>query len=151
MMEFLPKLLPDLRSIAVRFEFFEQWPRIEWKLVSRSARHNRFEMMADSDVVKHLRKYHQESKDRWEANVKSVMPGCCDIKEITWDTDHIWNDQSEIYSIETEDGQNLYPTPAPAASTYLLIALFPILGFLIPWGAIRAIGWVLAGFIRPSK
>ena len=39
---------------------------------------------------------------------------------------------------------------APAGWEYLLGTLFPILGFFIPWGAIRAIGWVVAGFIHPS-
>src|SRR5579863_8859323 len=34
MMEFLPKLVPDLRGIAIGGEFFEQWPRIEGTLVS---------------------------------------------------------------------------------------------------------------------
>ncbi len=57
----------------------------------------------------------------------------------------------EVSSIETEDGQTLYPTPSPALWTYFLIALFPILGFFIPWGAIRAVGWVGAGFVQPSK
>jgi hypothetical protein len=62
------------------------------------------------------------------------------IKAINWSHDY------EVQSIETEDGQTLYPTPAPAAWLYLLTALFPILGFFVPWGAIRAIGWVGAGF-----
>jgi hypothetical protein len=68
------------------------------------------------------------------------------IKTINWDRDQVWKDASGIYSIETTDGQTLYPTPAPAAWEYLLIVLFPILGFFIPWGAVRAIGWVGAGF-----
>lgn len=49
-----------------------------------------------------------------------------------------------------EDGQTLYPTPAPSAWLYLLIALFPVLGFFVPWGAIRAVVWVVAGFIKPA-
>jgi hypothetical protein len=57
----------------------------------------------------------------------------------------------EITSIETQDGQTLYPTPAPSAWLYLLIALFPILGFFIPWGAVRAIGWVGGGFVAGPK
>jgi hypothetical protein len=52
-----------------------------------------------------------------------------------------------IASIETQDGQTLYPTPAPGAWSYAGIALLPLLGFFIPWAAIRAIGWVLAGFV----
>jgi hypothetical protein len=57
----------------------------------------------------------------------------------------------EIASIETQDGQTLYLTPAPSAWLYLSVALFPFLGFFIPWGVVRAIGWVVAGFVQPSK
>jgi len=56
-----------------------------------------------------------------------------------------------IESIEIDDGQTLYPTPAPSAWLCLLIALFPAIGFFIPWGAVRAIGWVGAGFVASSK
>lgn len=67
------------------------------------------------------------------------------IKAINWGQDFA------VESIETQDGQTLYPTPAPSAWLYLLIALFPVLGFFIPWGAIRAIGWVGAGFTASPK
>jgi hypothetical protein len=67
------------------------------------------------------------------------------IKAINWSQDFA------VESIETQDGQTLYPTPAPAAWLYLLIALLPVLGFVIPWGAVRAIGWVGAGFVASPK
>jgi hypothetical protein len=67
------------------------------------------------------------------------------IKTIHWTKDY------GVKSIETEDGQTLYPTTAPNRWLYLLVALFPVFGFLIPWGTIRAIGWVGAGFVQPSK
>jgi hypothetical protein len=62
-----------------------------------------------------------------------------------------WTKTLGAESIETEDGQTIYPTPAPSAWLYLLIALFPVLGLFIPWGAIRAIGWVGAGFVASPK
>ncbi len=67
------------------------------------------------------------------------------IKTIYWSKDY------RAQLIQTEDGQNLFPAPAPSASRYLLVALLPILGFLIPWGAIRAIGWAGAGFVESSR
>ena len=67
------------------------------------------------------------------------------IKAINWSQDFA------VESIEKGDGQTLYPTPATSAWTYLLIALFPIFGFFIPWGAVRAIGWVGAGFVASPK
>lgn len=62
-----------------------------------------------------------------------------------------WTHGYGVESIVTEDGQTLYPTPAPSAWLYLLVALFPVFGFFIPWGTIRAIGWVGAGFFQPAK
>jgi hypothetical protein len=56
-----------------------------------------------------------------------------------------------ITSIETADGKTLYPMPAPGARSYVLIAILPLLGFVIPWGTVRAIGWVAAGFVQPAK
>ncbi len=60
-------------------------------------------------------------------------------------------EDSEIAAIKTSDGDIFYPTAATSAWLLLLIVLYPILGFLIPWGAVRAIGWVLAGFFQPLK
>jgi len=62
-----------------------------------------------------------------------------------------WNHDYGVESIETEDGQTLYSTLAPSAWLYLLIVLFPVLGFFIPWGVVRSIGWVGAGFVQPAK
>ncbi len=62
-----------------------------------------------------------------------------------------WGKNLEIESIETQDGQALYPTPAPRLGSYVLLALLPVLGFFIPWGAVRTIGWVGAGFAETSK
>ena len=63
----------------------------------------------------------------------------------------LWTKDNGVESIETDDGQTFYPTPAPAGRTYLLIAFFPIIGFFIPWGAVRAIGWVGTGFVAERK
>jgi hypothetical protein len=62
-----------------------------------------------------------------------------------------WTNDIDVESIETEDGQALHPTATRSAWEYLLVALLPVFGFLIPWGAVRAIGWVGAGFIQSSK
>jgi hypothetical protein len=62
-----------------------------------------------------------------------------------------WNHDFAVASIEMADGQTLSSTPAPAAGQYLLVALLPLFGFIIPWGAVRAIGWVVAGFVPSTK
>lgn len=120
-------------------------------LLSQRTRHNQFEHLATSDVVQQERvslhgwiridpKTGEQNDTDW---VQLIDKG--GIKTIHWTKDH------EIDSIETDDGQTLYPTDAPSAWLYLLVALFPVLCFFIPWGVIRAIGWVGAGFIGKSQ
>ena len=126
---------------------------LEWQeLHSKKTRRDRFEQFATLDAVKHLSKDHQQKKDDpLDANIRSVMPGCCGIKEIVWDRDHVWNDGGGIYSIETLGGETLQPWSAPSAWEYLFATVMPIIGFIIPWGLIRAIGWVMTGFVQPSQ
>ena len=61
-----------------------------------------------------------------------------------------WEDANydwRTLGIKTPDGQTLYSTPAPGGWSYAGVILLPLLGFFIPWGVVRAIGWVGAGFI----
>ena len=68
------------------------------------------------------------------------------IKTIYWSKDY----RAEL--IQTDDGENLIATsPLPPAWEYLLVAILPILGFFIPWGAVRALSWVGAGFLKTSR
>lgn len=120
-------------------------------LLNQHRLHNQFSALADSVEVKKLSKEHIESKDPWESYVTSIQPKCCGIKTITWDKDHIFNNVNGIYSIEISSGQTLYPTPAPSIWMYVLVVLFPFIGFLVPWSIIRAIGWVCAGFFQPAR
>jgi hypothetical protein len=62
-----------------------------------------------------------------------------------------WSKNFEVESIETQDGRTLYSTPAPGALSYVTAATLPLLGFFIPWGTVRAAGWVVTGFVQPSK
>jgi hypothetical protein len=116
---------------------------------SQSERHAEFERLtagfANSKLAQRMR---QDAEN--DPSDNSVRPDCCGIEEIAWDKNHIFNHPSGVYSITTDSGQILHPTPAPGAWSYGLVAILPILGFFIPWGAVRAIGWVLAGFVKPS-
>jgi hypothetical protein len=120
-------------------------------VLGQRTRHVRFEQLADSDAVK---KEHKDVESGWFTVASPPDPSCNnDCSAVNRDgikTIH-WGKNYGIQSIATEDGQTFYPTAAPAGWTYLLIALFPVLGFLIPWGAVRAIGWVGAGFVAGPK
>ena len=50
------------------------------------------------------------------------------IKTINWIHNYV------VESIETEDGQKLYPTPVPSAWTYLLMCSISLAGILHPLG-----------------
>jgi hypothetical protein len=113
--------------------------------------HNRFDRLANSDAVKQaqLKETQHSSLNRefgFDNGARELGGG-----NTTMNQDGIstisWNDKYGVVSIETDDGQTLYPTPAPSIWTYLLIPLFPLLGFFLPWGAIRTVQWVGAGFI----
>jgi hypothetical protein len=116
------------------------------------ADHKRFEQLANSDVLQQERKARQAGwenvpapeKGFWEEYTPSRL-NADGMKVIHW------TENWAVASIETQDGQTLYPTPAPSAWSYAAIVLLPLFGFLIPWGAVRAIGWVGAGFIQSSK
>jgi len=47
---------------------------------------------------------------------------------------------------ELESGESIDKTPAPSVYDWLLPLAWPVLGFFLPWGAVRTIGWVAGGF-----
>jgi hypothetical protein len=136
-------------------------------VTSQRERHNRFEKLAGSDVVQQERKLAVQKERKFKE-----APATLTMEEMFWlesqsgdwkiwkaggnpskggITAIQWGKDFSVESIETDDGQTLHPIPAPPAWKYLLIALFPLLGFFIPWGTIRAIGWVGAGFFQAAK
>ena len=81
------------------------------------------------------------------------------IRRIRWTDDYglesidnstPWPRHLDVEVIETQGGEILVPTPSPPARDYLLVALFPVLGFLAGCGAVRVIAWVAASFFQQS-
>jgi hypothetical protein len=70
-----------------------------------------------------------------------------EVKTINWSMGTAYG----VESIETKDGQTLYPTPAPSRWLYLFAAILPVFGFALPWSVVRAVGWVGAGFFVNPK
>jgi len=58
---------------------------------------------------------------------------------------------ADISDIETENGQKVYRTEPPSFWSYLLIPVFPVMGFFLPWGAIKTLTWVGVGFSQSGK
>lgn len=63
------------------------------------------------------------------------------IKTIHWKPDY------SVDFFEMQDGGYLFPGVSPSAWLYLLWVAYPALGFFIAWGTVRAIRWVVIGFL----
>jgi hypothetical protein len=120
-------------------------------LMRQRAEQKRFEKLANSQIMQ---------QDRYDllADCVKQTPPKLDLSAGLSSHLHkggidtiTWSSGCQIASITTENGETVYPSPAPGTWSYILIANLPLLGFFIPWGAIRAIGWVGAGFIASPK
>jgi len=58
---------------------------------------------------------------------------------------------ADISGIEPDDGQEVYRADLPGLWSYLLIPVFPVLGFFLPWGAIKTLTWIGLGFSRSGN
>ncbi len=124
------------------------------------ASHNRFEQLAASPVAQQARRSleiacadgHTDNQCGDEQYVPMSEVNSGGITTIYWNKKESLSKISyQVAWIKTDDGQNLFPTSERSAWHDPLIALFPILGFFVPWGAVRAIGWVGAGFVASPK
>ena len=55
-----------------------------------------------------------------------------------------------VNCIATADGLRLYPGEAPKLSMYLLLLIWPVTGFLLPWAVFKVIEWIVAGFAHTA-
>jgi len=160
-----------LGAIGVILGGFASYLELQ-SVLNQRVLHARFEQLANSDIVQQERKAIQEDPT---SEKQPIPEGPVTVSAPDGNTYHFaegtdkaaairyfkrrrigikaihWTNDYGVGSIETEDSQTLYPTPSPAIWTYLLIALFPVFGFFIPWGAIRAFGWVVAGFFKSEE
>lgn len=63
----------------------------------------------------------------------------------------LWNKKLEIQSIEMYDGDVVIASQGPGLWPYLFGITLPILGFVVPWGAIRCLAWVGFGFVEVPR
>jgi hypothetical protein len=52
----------------------------------------------------------------------------------------------KVTSVTLETGESFYRTETPTLQSYLIPLLFPIIGFVVPWGAVRVLVWIGSGF-----
>jgi hypothetical protein len=125
---------------------FASYMELQTTLKQRAS-YIKFERFAASDVVQQERRNClSDNPPRGYAKLGSqLQANGAGIEAINWTED------CKVENLETDVGEWLYPGLAPRSWEYLLIALFPVVGFFIPWGAVRAIGWVGAGFVTSPK
>ena len=56
-----------------------------------------------------------------------------------------------VSSIELLTGETVRRTEPPTLQAYLAPLFFPVIGFLLPWGAVRVLTWVGIGFLEPPR
>jgi hypothetical protein len=58
---------------------------------------------------------------------------------------------ADVSEIETDDSKTVDRTEPVALWSYLFIPVFPVLGFFLPWGAIKTFMWIGLGFSTSGK
>jgi hypothetical protein len=139
-------------------------------LGAQRTRHNTFERLANSDVVQQERKYRKSPPtDQYNTPIPpgaTVSPDDEFVNNPDYKPYHEaeltklnrigiekvnWTKDDEVASIEANDGALYFPGSAPSLWLYFLALTFPFLGFFIPWGLVRAVVWVGAGFFEDAK
>jgi hypothetical protein len=69
-----------------------------------------------------------------------------EIRAIHFESKHCEATVDNVTSIETADGQTVYRVDPPGIWRYLPALGFPFLGFLLPWGLLKTLTWIGAGF-----
>jgi hypothetical protein len=54
-----------------------------------------------------------------------------------------------VTSIQRSTGEVIRKTEGTHVGAFLTILLYPAFGFLIPWGVLRILTWVVSGFSSP--
>jgi len=110
------------------------------------ASYAKFEQLANSDVVKQERKncLSDNPPPGYAKLGSQLQENGSGIQAINWTED------CKVLDYEIAGEWHFAPL-TPKFWEYLLVAISPILGFFIPWGAVRAIGWVGAGFAASPK
>jgi hypothetical protein len=61
------------------------------------------------------------------------------------------NKSGIVRAVHLATGEWVEESLAPRLKSYLVPLLYPMLGFILPWGALRALTWVGAGFFEPNR
>ena len=108
--------------------------------------HQKFDVLMTSTVLlkvsKDIKAFDTEA---WKESLKGpatnhVVVNSDGIKDVTVDK------FAQISSVELSTGESIPRIDGPTLTAVMVMFLYPVGGFLIPWGIIRVIVWLGAGF-----
>jgi hypothetical protein len=82
----------------------------------------------------------KEAKGLEKAESMVVSVNLEGVKDVTFDKNGI------VSSVELSTGEMIGRADPPALRAYAAVLVYPIVGFLIPWGVIKIITWIGIGF-----
>src|SRR5262245_3594767 len=104
--------------------------------------HRNFEAVMASSTMQRIAKAAREQK---ESGGFAALVNVDGIKQVEVDRAGV------VSSIELSTGESVHRTEAPALKAYVSLLLYPMLGFLAPWGTIRVLTWVGSGFFTSAR
>jgi hypothetical protein len=137
------------------------------ELTAKRERHKEFQMLLSAPAVqkelKLLKTGLQDAKDPTPAfkyahhgqnwfDAVAAISGSTDGWTVGEDgvSKIFFGSGSEVNCIATTEGLRHYPTDLPSAGSYLLALGWPVLGFIVPWGALTMLAWIIAGFAHKA-
>jgi hypothetical protein len=76
-----------------------------------------------------------------ERHVMDVLVNLDGVKEVIVDK------SGQISSVILQTGESIPRTEQPTLMAFMSLILYPVGGFLAPWGTIRVLAWLASGFL----
>ena len=96
---------------------------------------------------RHMAKPWEKYQQRWWEN-DPIVQGTVQVN--AGGINSVTIDGGLVSTIELSTGESVQRTASPALYAYFQPLLYPLLGFFLPWGAIRALTWIGVGFFEPK-
>ncbi|HVY92191.1 MAG TPA: hypothetical protein VHA14_05565, partial [Bryobacteraceae bacterium] len=84
----------------------------------------------------------------WEPKTKDDYPfsGVFPVSSNPQEIESVSISEGLVTSIQVKGGRSVYPAASPMALDYLYAFGCPIIGFMVPWGAVKILVWIGMGF-----
>jgi hypothetical protein len=137
----------------VGYSFFDS-------LNQQRAHHQEFEKLLASPSLARLFDHHATYEDENGNPIDAVPLSLQDVHKdgigrAHFDEEGLARDRKLLRErvdwIEREDGRRVFRSAASNVGWYVLAVTFPLLGFVAPWGLIKALTWIAMGFSHSQR